>query len=240
MSACTKPYILPAGKRVLAVTGHYGSGKTEFAVSLALQLAADTHLPFRRVALADLDIVNPYFRSRERKALLESSGVAVYGNAFEGEITAEIPGFSADVLGPLEDKDCLVILDVGGNDSGARVLHQIRRFVIAPDAAILAVVNANRPESRDVPRALEQLASIESELGMRVDGLVNNTHLLMETTADDVQRGHRLCRELCRITGKELWCDCYPAPLVAESELREVGDYLMPLGMFMRASWLDK
>lgn len=240
MSADAKAFIKPSGKRVLVVTGHYGSGKTEFAVSLALLLASDSSRAFSRIALADLDIVNPYFRSRERKALLERAGVPVYGNAFEGEITAEIPGLSADVLGPLEDKDCMLIVDAGGNDAGARVLHQIRRFLQSPDVALLAVINANRPETRDTARALEHLAAIESELRMSVDGIVNNSHLLMETTVSDIIRGHKLCEDICRKTGKELWCDCYPAPLVSESELTGIGEYLMPLGMYMRESWLDK
>ena len=78
-------------RRILVVTGHYGSGKTEFCVSLAMRLARMGYGPYRRLALIDLDIANPYFRSRERKAVLEAAGVGVYGNAYEHEIAAELP-----------------------------------------------------------------------------------------------------------------------------------------------------
>ena len=74
-------------RRVMVVTGHYGSGKTEFCVSLALRLAETGFAPYQRLALVDLDIANPYFRSRERRETLEGAGVKVYGSAYEHEIT---------------------------------------------------------------------------------------------------------------------------------------------------------
>ena len=85
-------------RRILVVTGHYGSGKTEFCVSLAMRLARMGYGPYRRLALIDLDIANPYFRSRERKAVLEAAGVGVYGNAYEHEITAELPALNCVLI----------------------------------------------------------------------------------------------------------------------------------------------
>jgi len=228
-------------KRIIVVTGHYGSGKTEFSVSLSILLTKTGRLGYGKIALVDLDIANPYFRSRERSELLEKKGVSVYAGFFKGEITAELPALDASIRAPLEDEDCLTIVDVGGNDSGARVLHQFEKYFLPENIIMLCVLNANRPETNTPEGALEHLKAIEHETGMTVHGIINNCHLLMETTAETVLKGHKLCEKVCEASGKILWCDCYPAPLVKESELNSItGGHKMPLGMYMRQSWLDK
>lgn len=227
-------------RRVMVVTGHYGSGKTEFCVSLAMRLARLGYGPYRRLALVDLDIANPYFRSRERKEQLEAAGVSVYGNAYEHEITAELPALGANIRAPLEDRDCRVIVDVGGNDTGALVLNQFEKYLGPEDALFLIVVNANRPETRDVKGALEHLRAIEAKTGRRTDGVINNCHLLLETDAACVAKGHRLCEQVCEETGLFLWCDCYPEGIVPGDQIAGKYDYLLPLGMYMRPSWIDK
>ncbi len=140
----------PRPKRILIVTGHYGSGKTEFSVSLAMLLAEHDNRPYPRLALVDLDIVNPYFRSRERTSLLENAGIRVYGGVYKTEITAEIPELAADIRAPLEDKGCFVIVDAGGNDSGAKVLNQFKKYFTPGETDVLAVLNFNRFETRDI------------------------------------------------------------------------------------------
>ncbi|NCB52914.1 MAG: hypothetical protein EOM54_13735 [Clostridia bacterium] len=228
-------------KRIIAVTGHYGSGKTEFSVSLAMLLAKTGRLGYKNISLVDLDIANPYFRSRERSDLLEKEGISVYAGAFKGEITAELPALDASIRAPLEDEDCLTIVDVGGNSSGARVMHQFEKYFLPENHVLLCVINANRPETGSLTGALGHLEAIECETGMSVHGIVNNCHLLMETTAETVMKGHAFCEKVCEAAGKMLWCDCYPAPLVRESALSGLaGGYIMPLGMYMRQSWLDK
>ena len=90
-------------RRVTVVTGHYGSGKTEFSVSFAMLLAKHGFGPYERLGLCDLDIINPYFRSRERKAMLAAAGIPVYGSAYQHDVTAELPELSADVRAPPAD-----------------------------------------------------------------------------------------------------------------------------------------
>ena len=226
-------------RRIMVVTGHYGSGKTEFSVSLAMRLAERGFQPYRRLALIDLDIANPYFRSRERRQTLEAAGVSVYGSAYIHEIAAELPALGADIRAPLEDPDCRVIVDVGGNDSGAVVLNQFGKYFTPDQALFLVVINANRPEPRDVEGALEHLRAIEYKTGMKTDGVVNNCHLLRQTDAGCVKKGHRLCEQVCRETGGFIWCDCYPSGVVPEDELAGKYEYLLPLGLYMRPSWLD-
>lgn len=227
-------------RRITVVAGHYGSGKTEFCVSLAMRLARLGFAPYERLALIDLDIANPYFRSRERKDALEAAGVRVYGNAYAHEITAELPALGADIRAPLEDPGCRVIVDVGGNDTGAIVLNQFEKYLGARDALFLIVVNANRPETRDLDGALEHLRAIERRTGRRVDGVINNCHLLRQTDAACVEKGHALCERLCDATGCFIWCDTYPEGLVDGAALAEKYEYLMPLGLYMRPSWIDR
>ena len=227
-------------RRIMVVTGHYGSGKTEFCVSLAMLLAKKGPAPYARLGLCDLDIINPYFRSRERRAMLEKAGIPVYGSAYGHEVTAELPELAANVRAPLEDRGCRTIVDLGGNDSGAIILNQFRNNFAAEDTLTLIVVNANRPETRDVDGAMAHLESIERVTGLHVDGLINNTHLLRETDAGCVEKGHRLCEKICAATGRFIWCDCYPRGIVPEQELEGKYEHLMPLGLYMRPTWLDR
>ena len=227
-------------KRVMVVIGHYGSGKTEFCVSLAMRLSRSGFAPYARLALVDLDIANPYFRSRERRQTLEEAGVRVYGSAYRHEITAELPALGADIRAPLEDRGCRTIVDVGGNDSGALVLNQFGKYLGGEDALFLCVVNANRPETRTLEGALGHIEAIERKTGRRIDALINNTHLLRETDAACVEKGHALCEAVSAATGKFIWCDTYPEGIVAEAEVAGKYEYLLPLGMYMRPSWIDR
>ena len=227
-------------KRITVVTGHYGSGKTEFSVSLAMLLAKEGFGPYKRLAIIDLDIANPYFRSRERRNTLERAGINVYGSHYDHEITAELPALGANIRTPLEDRECRVIVDVGGNDAGAIVLNQFTRYFTDDEAMRLIVVNANRPETRDIDGVMEHLNAIEIKTGLHIDAVVNNCHLLRETDAACISKGHRLCQEVCERTGRFIWCDCYPEGIVPKEELAGKYDHLMPLGLYMRPSWLDR
>ena len=224
-----------AGRKII-VTGHYGSGKTEFSVSLAMLLASGNE---GKLALVDLDIVNPYFRSRERRDMLENAGIPVYGSIFKTEVTAELPALGAEVRAPLEDPGCRTIIDAGGNDSGALVLNQFMKYFKDADTTVLAVINANRPDTRDLEGTLRHIAAIEVATGLTVTGIVNNTHLLRETTADTISKGHELCQSVCKKTGKALLCDCYPKGIVAPEDLPPLSGNHMPLGLYMRPTWLD-
>jgi len=222
--------------RKTIVTGHYGSGKTEFAVSLAMILAKHCS----PLAIIDLDIVNPYFRSQERRELLEEAGIAVYGSMYKSMITAELPALSANSRAPLENDSCRVIIDAGGNDTGALVLNQFSKYFKDNETKVLTVVNVNRPETSNIKNILEHIISIENITKLTVSGIVNNTHMLRETTAADIIYGHKLCLKVCGETGKSLLCDCYPEGIINPNELKEFSKNLMPLGLYMRPTWLDK
>lgn len=227
-------------RRIIVISGHYGSGKTELAVSLAMDLAKRQDRPFPRLSLVDLDVANPYFRSRERMDLLQAHGVRVYGDSFDSTgATAELPALTAALRAPLEDPECQTIVDLGGNDAGARVLRQFGKYFEGDDHDLWAVVNFRRYETRDIESAREHVESIENELQLRVTGLVNNTHLLRESTPDILKEGYEKAVALADIMQKPLLCTCYPAGLVSPQDLEGIAP-LYPLGLYMRPTYLDK
>ncbi len=226
---------MAAGERIIAVTGHFGSGKTEFAVSLAFALAELRR--DERLALADLDIENPFFRSRERQDELETAGVRVYSDPFHGRNGSELQVISAGVRAPLEDEGCRVILDCGGDAAGAMILNQFKKYFAQPHR-LLCVVNPNRPGSDTIDKAVEHIRSIEQTTGLRVTGLVSNAHLIYETTAEDVLRGWDFTAAVAEKSGVPALCACCMASLVPEVAGR--GFDVFPIGMYMRDSYLDK
>ena len=223
-----------SGPRKIAVTGHFGSGKTEFAVSLAYALAA---LPHERLALADLDIENPYFRSRERKESLEALGVKVYSDPSGGRNGSELQTIDSAIRAPLEDEGCRVILDTGGDFSGAMVLNQFQKY-FRSDYQLLCVINRSRPGSDTVDKAVEHLRAIEKTTGLTVTGLISNNHLIRYTSAEDVREGWAFSSEVAEKTGVPLLCACCMESLV--KDLEGCGFELFPIGMYMRESYLDK
>ena len=170
--------------RLTIVTGHYGTGKTEFSVNLALALARE----HPDVTLADLDIVNPCFLSRERKALLAGSGVTLLPPP-PARTAADVPSLPPQLLGLLDDPSRRGVLDIGGDPVGARVLARFRPRIAKEDHQLLFVLNANRPEVRQRDDAIRYLRSIEAVTGLSCTGIVNNTHLCGETTAEDIRKG---------------------------------------------------
>lgn len=229
-------------KRISLIMGHYGSGKTEFAINCALrEKAAD---PEKKISMIDFDIANPYFRSRERQQLLKEAGIDIEFNAFGFDISEDLPAISAGIRAPLEDKSCRVIVDVGGNDTGAMVVKPFMKYFTPDVTEVLLVVNASRTETADLEGALRHMREIQTMTGLAVTGLINNTHLLMETEAAHIMNGHDLCRQITEATGIPLCFDTCREDLAAEvtalAESEHCSDLkLFPMQLIMRPSWLD-
>lgn len=219
--------------RIKVVTGHYGTGKTEFSVSLAMKLAAQGE----KVALADLDIVNVYFRSRERSELLEKAGVRVISSLLGHNSSLDLPAISGEVRGPIYDGKTQVIIDVGGDQAGTNALVNFRDDLIKNGYEMLYVINSNRKETQDLDGALKHLDGIEFVSGLKVTGLVVNTHLLWETKAEDLMEGYKLAQEVSKTRG---------LPIVYISGIKEALEGLDPdlegerleIGMYMREAWM--
>lgn len=226
-------------RRIIVIAGHYGSGKTELAVSLAMKLAGEENRSFSQLSLVDLDVANPYFRSREKREMLEKAGVSVHADTFGGMQAAELPALTASLRGPLENPNCQVIIDLGGNDAGARVLRQFRKYFEGDEHELWAVVNFRRYETQTLEDARNHVLSIERELSMQADALVNNTHLLRETTPEIIRDGHEKAQALAALMGKPLLFTSYPAGIIQPRDLKDISP-LMPLQLYMRPAYLDK
>lgn len=178
-------------RRINIFTGHFGSGKTEVAVNYALKLSET----IENVSIVDFDIVNPYFRTADAKGIMEEKGIKVllpmYANT-----NVDVPAIPAEVNTLFENKSYKVILDVGGDDLGAKVLSRFRDEILSDDFYMYFVINTNRPMTDSVLKIEEMIYSIEESARIKVSGLVNNTNLLQYTTYEDVLKGHEMILEV--------------------------------------------
>lgn len=216
--------------RLSIITGHYGTGKTEFAVNLALSMVKTHH----RVVLADLDIVNPYFRSRERRDLLEAAGVELITSS-QACSDADVPALPAELLTVLQNRNITGILDIGGDPVGARVLARFRPQILEEDHQLIYILNANRPEVRAAERAIRYLRGIEATTGLACTGIVNNTHLCGETTPAEIRKGAALAAEVSRETGIPVLCHVAEERLV--SALPDLQEPIFPITIRMKKPW---
>ncbi len=169
-------------KRILLLCGHYGSGKTNVAVNLAFHLKDR----FDRVTVADLDIVNPYFRTKDSQEAFSRRDIRLICSEYANS-NVDIPALPPDMYAVTDDRDMQVVIDVGGDDRGALALGRLAPAIKAEDNyAMLMVINRYRPLTPDVASTLEVMREIETACGIRFTGLVNNSNLGAETTAEDV------------------------------------------------------
>ena len=221
-------------KRIRMFCGHYGSGKTEFAVNYVTKLKEEVGQD-KKVVISDMDIVNPYFRSREKKAELEDKGIVVYGSSYNND--ADIPAVPAEMMGPFIDKKCDYIIDLGGNDVGTIVLGRYKEHFDPEEIDVFMVVNTYRPDTYDVDLVIEQMHELEAGIGLNITGFVNNTNLVRETCADDLLRGEEILSEVSRRTGVPIKYTAYVEEVVKDMKAKLSGE-VVPLTYYMRASWM--
>jgi hypothetical protein len=190
-------------KRVTALIGPYGSGKTELSIGLA-RLAARLRVaqgsPFAQVALADLDVLKPYFRSRETGDRMKYEGVGVI--APQGAMaTADLPIITPELRGSVARQDVLVVLDVGGDPVGARALGSISDVVKASEYDLLLVLNQYRPFMNSVDGVVAQATQMAAAAHLDITGIISNTHLLDDTEEADVFGGLELSRAVAQKLG---------------------------------------
>lgn len=228
--------------RIILLVGDYGSGKTEVSVNLAFQLAREEALrpepERRRVAIADLDLVNPYFRCREAREPLEAAGIRVVMPASaEGHQFADLPILLPEVKGLVQDRGVRAILDVGGDEVGSRVLSTLAPFVPRGEAGFWFVVNASRPFNDTPEGVLATIARIEGASGLGVSGLVSNTHLMQETTPELVLSGVRLAEEVAAARGVPLELVTALEPVARQLPEGRVRHPLLVLHRLMVPPW---
>ena len=184
-------------KRLTILCGHYGSGKTNVAVNIAAELkkSRDT------VTVADLDIVNPYFRTKDSAAYFEEQGIRLICSAYANS-NVDIPALPQEMYALTDDRSMTAVLDIGGDDRGALVLGRLApKILLENDYEMLMVINCYRPLTRDAASTLEVMGEIEQAGGIRFTGLVNNSNLGVQTTAEDVLASREYAEEVSGLSG---------------------------------------
>ncbi len=201
-------------KRISIVTGHYGSGKTNIAVNMALSLAAEGKKP---VTVVDLDIVNPYFRTADCRSRLEQAGIRVIAPVY-ANTNLDSPVLPPEIGGIFREDGGFCVIDVGGDDAGAVALGQFASRVEAAGYDMFYVISEKRYLTREPSQAAALLREIEQSSRLRATGLINNTHLGGETSLALVEASIPYAEAVSRLTGLPLAFTCADRRLLPEGE----------------------
>ncbi len=182
--------------RVFIYVGMFGSGKTELSINTAITLRKSSS----KVALIDIDIISPYFRSRDEKLFLENMNIKVI-TAPERYMHADLPIIPPEVGGYISNKEFLTVIDAGGNEDGAIVLGSLNHFLENVDKKILFVINVFRPFSSTEEEILRNIDKISRAARSKIDYLVNNSNIGPETTTDDIKTGEEIVLKVSKMTG---------------------------------------
>ena len=199
-------------KRLTLFAGQYGSGKTNIAVNYALLLAKEG----KKVCIADLDIVNPYFRTKDSAKVLQRAGVELISPQF-ANTNVDLPALPAESYRLVQDKSTWGVMDIGGDDRGAYALGRFTPFILEEnDYRMAFVVNFCRPLTSTAEAAMEVMWEIEAACGIKFNCIVHNTNLGPETTAETVTDAQTKLNQLCSLSGLPLWMHTAPAAVARE------------------------
>ena len=199
-------------KRLTLFAGHYGSGKTNIAVNYALQLAREG----KKVCIADLDIVNPYFRTADSADVLKAAGIDLISPKFANS-NVDLPALPAEAYRLVEDKSSYGIMDIGGDDRGAYALGRYTPFIKKENNyRMIFVANCYRALTRTATDALEVMREIEAACGLRFTDIVNNSHLGNFTDVQTLLDSQPFIDQLCELSGLPLYLTTVRADLAEE------------------------
>jgi hypothetical protein len=218
-------------KRVTIVAGHYGSGKTNFAVNYALEIAKSG----KKTSLSDLDIVNPYFRSKDSEKVLADAGIRFISSDFANS-NVDVPAIPASAYSVCADKESWAVVDVGGDDRGALALGRYVPEILAENNyEMLFVINCFRPLTRDAKSTVEVMREIEEAAKMRFTGIINNSNVGEETTAQDVISSLEYAKEVSDMTSLPVKFTSVHHALY--DELKDKIENLFPIRLYIRQTW---
>jgi len=227
--------------------GGYGSGKSELALDLCLRRAAGENTAFfppasaqKRVILLDMDVINPAFRSHEKREMLTQRGVEVYAPSLAGS-TLDIPALPA-ALGALIASDADVVIDVGGDPDGAGVLGRYHDDLAGVEKTVWFVLNPYRLRQENSEKAWALMAAICDRARLAPTALIANPNLGRDTTPELIAQGMAVIRETAQLLGlpiAALAVEAHRVPHLEQSLCREFEGRLWPLESRMRPTWLD-
>ena len=188
-------------KRLTIFAGHYGSGKTNLAVNYALHLKTKGY----PVKIADLDIVNPYFRTKDSEQELKAADIQLISPAYANS-NVDLPALPQELYSLVQRRDFHAVLDVGGDDRGAYALGRYTPYILEEnDYWMVYVANFYRPLTKTPEEALEVMGEIEAACGIKFNCIVNNSNLGNDTVAEDVAATYKKALALAEISGLPLW-----------------------------------
>lgn len=218
-------------KRITLFAGHYGSGKTNIAVNYALYLKER----FEKVDIADLDIVNPYFRTKDSEAFLESKGIHLISSEYANS-NVDVPALPAEAYAIIDDESVHAVIDVGGDDRGALALGRYAPAILKQnDYEMLLVINKFRPLTPDCASTIGVMREIETAAGMKFTGIINNSNLGDETTAEDILGSLGYAEEISKASGLPI-----KMTTVKEDLYKNVKDNVpdcFPIKLYVKQSW---
>ncbi len=217
---------------IVAVVGNYGSGKTEVSVNLAMRGRSQG----LEVGIADLDLVNPYFRAREARGVLSGLGIEVIVPP-EKYLQADLPILNPAIAGMIRRPRQLTLLDVGGDDVGAKVLGALADSLTSTRVQMLQVVNPFRPHTDTVEGCLSMRDGIEKASKMAVSGIIGNAHLIDETTVEDIYMGYGFVQTLSEVSGLPLQCIAVAEELLGRLEVDYFSCQVLPIRRQLVPPW---
>ena len=222
-------------KRITLLAGHYGSGKTNIAVNMAMDLKKQ----YANTAIADLDIVNPYYRTLDSKEELEKAGIRLIVSPYANS-NLDIPALPQDMYAIVHDRSLKSIVDVGGDDRGALALGRLTAMIREEnDYDLFMVINWYRPLTRDVASIMEVKAEIEEAGRLPFTGIINNSNLGAETTAQSVLDSIEFAEGVSKASGLPLVMTSVEESLY--DELKNKIDNVFPMKLQARpVDWIRK
>ena len=218
--------------RITIFTGHFGSGKTEMAMGEALRSIQN-----EATTIVDLDTVNVFLRTSEATQILTEQGIQVLSPRFAVS-QLDIPALTPQMDGAFYRQDSRLIVDIGGDESGARVLGRYRKPLMEQGYDFYLVANINRPFTRDRYEIREMAEEIQNACGLRITGLINNTHMMEETTVEDILKGQEEVEAAAAMLGVEgpVLTACMPQWI---PESMKDSEYIIQMKPILHAPWKE-
>ncbi len=218
-------------KRITLFAGHYGSGKTNISVNYALWLKEE----HEKVVIADLDIVNPYFRSKDSEKHLEERGIHLISSEYANS-NVDVPAMPSEAYAIIDNKQTVAVIDVGGDDRGALAMGRYAPAILEEnDYEMLFVINKYRPLTPDCASTIAVMREIETACGMKFTGIVNNSNLGDETDEETVLKSVSYADEISKASGLPIRMTTVKEDLY--DKLKDKVVNCSPIKLYVRQSW---